>query len=301
MASVDVLLATDRAFQRTCEIEHDLLKVMSSYLTYDEVFEDHLILDSWSGLEEMQDLMGDLKMQVQADVEPHNAVGWRALVSKMPGDRSDLHVIIDTIQTLNARYRHITTCILKGKVGPMDIAQRTLTLARLLSIWCNYKDVDINFRITTRVRKTLEEVYMRDSPWFGMSGTGHRYTVVASHDQEYMGHVFVREDEALPMVLGMIGIRSSIRNLVGRYCINMTHILVSGVVKWAKKNGYEIIRVQFPIGPMPEILAQMGFARGCGDYWIRVQDFGTHDSSRIWYENKRLYEIMFPPELGVGE
>jgi hypothetical protein len=43
----------------------------------------------------------------------------------------------------------------------------------------------------------------------------------------------------------------------------------------------------------------MGFARGCGDYWIRVQDFDTHDSSRIWYEDKRLYKIMYPPELDV--
>ena len=76
----------------------------------------------------------------------------------------------------------------------------------------------------------------------------------------------------------------------------MTHTLVSGVVKWAKQNGYDIIRVQVPIGQMPKILSQMGFAQGCGDYWIRVQDFDTFNS-QIWYEDKRLRDMMHPPEF----
>ena len=297
MTRIDVLPDTDQHFQCICEMEHDVLKVIPFYENYDEVLVDHAILESWSR-DEMKRLMDDLKQRVQPDVVPRSAAGWHALVCTMSGDLDDLgdlHKTIDTIQTIHDRYKYIQTTIMKRKDGPMDIEKRKLVLTQLLSIWRDHTDVYINSRLV-RFRNTLEEVYMRDDYSYGMSGTGPRNAVVAFHDNLYMGHVFVRQDEIFPSVLGMIGIRSSIRNIIGRYCIDMTHTLVSGVVKWAKQNGYEIIRVQFPIGQMPKILSQMGFAQGSGDYWMRVQDFETFNS-QIWYEDKRLREMMYPPEL----
>jgi hypothetical protein len=293
MSQIDVFPDTDQNFQRICEMEHDVLKVMSFYKNYDEVLVDHALLYSWSR-EEMNRLMDDLKNRVQPDVVPRSAAGWRALVFKMSGNRDDLYTTIDSIQTMNDKYKHIQTTIMKGKEGPMDIEKRKLVLTQLLSIWRDNKDVCINSRLV-RFRTTLQEVYMRDDYSYGMSGIGQRNAVVAFHEKLYMGHVFIRQDETFPSVLGMIGIRSSIRNIIGRYCRNMAYTLVYGVVKWAKQNGYEIIKVQFPIGSMPKILSQMGFAQGMGDYWMRVQDFGTLNS-QIWNEDKRLHEMMHPPE-----
>ena len=201
----------------------------------------------------MNRLLDDLKKRVRPDVVPRGATGWRTLVGAMSGDLEDLYTTIDAIQTMHETYKYIQTNIKKGKDGPMDLEKRNLALTQLLSIWRDSKDVCINSRLV-RFRNTLEEVYMRDNPSYGMSGIGQRNAVVAFQDKLYMGHVFIRQDETFPSVLGMIGIRSSIRNIVGKYCSNMAHTLVSGVVKWAKQNGYDIIRVQVPIGQMPKIL-----------------------------------------------
>jgi len=297
MTTISVLPDTDQRFLRIYEMEHALYKVMASYTRYEDVLIDQMILASWSG-KRIQDLIQDLRTRVQHTVEPRSAAGWHTLVRTVPDHNVDLHTMIDTIQTMNDQDRYIQRVIINLKSGPRDIEKRVHTLTQLLSIWSSQKDVDINTLIES-VHGTLEEVYRRDPVSHGMSGTGQRYAVVAMHDRGYMGHVFVRQDDMFPMVLGMIGIRSSIRNLIGRHCPNMAHILIKGAIDWAKQNGYEILKVQFPIGSMPSILSRMGFAKSVGDYWMRVQDFESSDRrdvSQIWYEDKRLMDIMCPPD-----
>lgn len=111
--------------------------------------------------------------------------------------------------------------------------------------------------ITSRAHGFLDSVLWTDTTRAG-TFTSNPTAIVVMKGTDYAGHVYVwPEDDYVPETeLHVIGLRKTLNIKVK---IRLMPVIFECVEDYARKNGYSIIRVQDPIGVVPEFLESEGY------------------------------------------
>lgn len=121
----------------------------------------------------------------------------------------------------------------------------------------------LTFMNETKIAKDLRDVFRFD---YNLSELDPYWTtVLLFHDNKWIGSVNVFQFDDRPMDLLMIGIKGSPESLIGRTCrkgeTKIASKILQGVVIYAHSHDIKKLRVLSPIGSMPSILQDLGFAK----------------------------------------
>ena len=107
--------------------------------------------------------------------------------------------------------------------------------------------------------ENYSEVMLQDENMKHTNLRSKRIHVAITEKGGYLGHVYTWEDELRGKFISMIGIRSSIMNLIDWNLKGMAKRLINSVLIYARSRGFKRVCAQEPIGPMPQILSRCGF------------------------------------------
>lgn len=266
--TINVVSATDSRLRTTCETNRIAHVAASGYLCVQALAADYMKMLQCCPMEMHQLVKDVIAWHPPGLPHPRGDDEWHAFVDQIPNEaiRSKLHMSIVEHQNMFVRYTHTVKSVMTQTNPTPDDAQRYVhVLGELLSAWrtnplCNIKHV-------------LEHHPPATPGLFG--NRCDRYAVVVSHQQVYIGHVYIQPRVPCSMVLDMSEIQLSVCNLIGRYVRDTPLVLVTGVVLWAIQRQYKYLCVRSPTDRMAVILHGLGFVDSAGDYRLSVEDFGS--------------------------
>lgn len=127
----------------------------------------------------------------------------------------------------------------------------------------------------------FENLYVIDSLFLNIETfkEGVFASVLIDEDGEYIAHVYTWKFDSDPLVVGMIGIRSSVKQMLIRKCgksfKRIGFELTNSIHKWALMQGAKYIFVEQPFEGMAKILQLYGFVEidpETREEWLATQD-----------------------------
>ena len=146
------------------------------------------------------------------------------------------------------------------------------------------------------VRRTLVRP---DEDYVSYNKNNSALVLLDSIDYNYLGHIYIWPSMDYNETCDVIGIRTSIVNLLCQKTKKIGIKIIASAILWAHENKFKLLRIQQPLDIMATIAQKLGFWKSrFQDYWILVEpnyeriskfafdkyDFINYNCNYPWFE-----------------